>query len=464
MANHGNSDQITDQKRFENLCEKFVCTNHNLLNLKTTILEQLKEASIQEEPSKSNGFDYMITFIQDLPCGCEHGTYIILNWRIISVQIMLVRLRGENKPIVDETEMRIPENTNNAMQIFDQIVEKLVFFLKHKDLEREQLPLILTTTHPVHNTSIRNGSIISNKDQAIKLNKNMQNVDVHQLLKESLNRSPSRVHVDIVAVANDVSAAFLNCVSIYRNCHISIQMNNMMVAYWDRIRDIRNQEIDPRKSNVLINLLISNYGELGELNNFITSLDMELDPNLQKTPTHVLEKLISSEFITELIRLLMLQAIDEGLLFHGVKSQTLDQYGTIKLSNIDEILNEHDGPYYDTVEFLERLGFNAPSKEDCKRVHTIMMSVIHRSVDLLATIIAAIIEHIEKPSIMISIDGTISDITIYPQLLTNKIQELLRTNCDFELIKMQDNEGRGAALIGSMALQDNFIYKITEPM
>lgn len=451
-----------EQKRLYTLCESFLVNSHQLIKIKNSFMDHLLAGPYKEAKTSVKGINYIVTFLQDLPCGCEHGMYIVVNWSLRYVQLMLVRLRGENKPIVEDSEIRLPESLVNPIEICDQIADKLLVFLKNNTLEREQLPLILITPNPLNSKSLQTGIMLSSKT-GLKL-KHFRRLDVNQLLNESLGRLPQKVHLDVVAAVNQVTAAFINSISLNKKCRISVLMDSMMVAFWDNIEDLKGRDININKPNILINLTIADFGEEGELQSFITPHDIELDGSLQNQPTYVFEKLASSNCIPEVIRLVILQAIDNGLLFSGNKSFALNQFGAIKMNSINEVLNEGEGPYYETILLLERLGINAPSTEDCKRLYFIMKSVVQRSVDLIATVIAAIIDKIEQPSIAISIDGSNTELNIYTKLLNDKLKELIEINCEFELMEVHDEEGHGAALIGSLALQDNFIYRVTDPM
>lgn len=457
------ADEASTRKQLESMLEEFAISSSNLMKVKESFIAEVSEES-SIDPSASKGIRYLVTFLQDLPCGCEHGMFVAVVWRVRVTQLLLVHLRGANKPIVDESEFRLPEKPMDATEVCDLIAEKLAAFLKNISLDREQLPLILITPNPIHNKGLRNGNMLSMK-KGVPL-RNFRKRDMNQLLKESINRLPQKLHVDIVAMANEVTAAFLNCVSQHQDCRITLLTDSMMLAYWDTIDRVPQPElIDPEKSNVLINLTLGNFGDQGQLSQFITDYDVELDPSLLKTPIATFERLCSHEGITELVRLMMLKAIDAGLLFEGTRSAALAQYGSIRMPSLDQVLREGKGPYYDTVVFLERLGVNAPSKEDCERVYNIIKAIVQRSVDLLATVLSAIIEKLhDTPSIVISIDGQLNIISQYNTFLTNRIIELLDQPHEFQVINIMDKEGRGAALLGSISLRDDYIYRVHDPM
>ncbi|CAF3509053.1 unnamed protein product [Rotaria sp. Silwood1] len=267
---------------------------------------------------------------------------------------------------------------------------------------------------------------------------------------------------------------------------------------------------------VIINTEWGAFGDNGCLNFIRTKYDEEVDISSINPGKQIFEKMISGMYMGEIVRLIILDLIQQELIFLGHRNTYRDYttplyiYGgfhtkfvsTVEtdegiqfsntrrvLENIELIFLGHRNTYRDyttplyiyggfhtkfvsTVEtdegiqfsntrrVLENIGIENPTYDDCAIVQYICQQVSKRAARLAAAGLALLINRIGKPSITVGIDGSLY--RYHPHFKDNMedcIETLVNKDFQFTLTLSDDGSGKGAAMVACVA--DASPYKET---
>mgnify|MGYP002715713480 CR=1 FL=1 len=90
---------------------------------------------------------------------------------------------------------------------------------------------------------------------------------------------------------------------------------------------------------VVINVEWGAFGDNGVLDFIKTEYDVQVDKNSLLTSSYTFEKYISGKYLGEIVRIVLVKLIKEGLLFNGKLSKILnvpDSFSTAFVSIIEE--------------------------------------------------------------------------------------------------------------------------------
>ncbi|KHN72105.1 Putative hexokinase HKDC1 [Toxocara canis] len=104
------------------------------------------------------------------------------------------------------------------------------------------------------------------------------------------------------------------------------------------------------------------------------------------------------------------------------------------------------------MEILHELGINNATDADCTIVAYVCSVISTRSAHLCAAGFSAVLMHMQKPYVTIGIDGSLYKFhRTFARILDEKINELLPSNIEYQLMLSEDGSGRGAALVAAVA-------------
>lgn len=211
---------------------------------------------------------------------------------------------------------------------------------------------------------------------------------------------------------------------------------------------------DSSKKEMVINLEWGAFGEHKELFDVITEYDTRLDESTENFNQHTYEKMISGKYLGEILRLLLLDIINEKLLFDGLVPRTFIQPESITTRTISLIESDPPGTFTGIRKFLQDIGVENPSDGDCMNIRYVTECISRRSAYLVAAGLATILNKMNEKDVVIGVDGSVyRHHPYYHKLLVDKISELIKPGIKFEIMLSVDGSGKGAAVLASSACE-----------
>lgn len=201
---------------------------------------------------------------------------------------------------------------------------------------------------------------------------------------------------------------------------------------------------------MIINLEWGAFGDNNELTFIHTTYDKIVDENSENPTQQIFEKMISGMYLGELLRLVLLDMVKEGLVFDGKMPSTLNIRQSLTCEVISLIENDPPGTYTATRQFLREIEVENPTDGDCMNVRYVAECISRRSANLIAAGLSVILNKINNNDVTIGVDGSVYRYhPYYHQLLVDKISELVNSNIKFDIMLSEDGSGKGAAVLAS---------------
>lgn len=201
---------------------------------------------------------------------------------------------------------------------------------------------------------------------------------------------------------------------------------------------------------MVINLEWGAFGEKGELQDFITAYDKEIDKCSENPKQQIFEKMISGMYLGEIFRLLLMDIIKENLILCGNIPNKLKKLQSLTTKVISIIESDPPGIYTATRQFLQEIGVENPTDSDCMNVRYASECISRRSAHLVAAGLSVLLNKMNEKDVMIAVDGSVYRYhPFYHQLLMDKTGELVNDGIKFGIMLSEDGSGKGAAVLAS---------------
>jgi hexokinase len=125
---------------------------------------------------------------------------------------------------------------------------------------------------------------------------------------------------------NDTTGCLLACAYKRPDCAIAVILGTgTNASYVEDMNFVEMYEGEKpeRRPAVIINTEWGAFGNTGSLDNVRTEYDFQLDKNSRNPSKQVYEKLISGMYLGELVRLVIVRAVEAGVIFDGVEQKPL---------------------------------------------------------------------------------------------------------------------------------------------
>jgi hexokinase len=340
-----------------------------------------------------------------LPTGTEQGDYLALDVGGSTMRVAIVQLKGryrvEEAMRIEKMHVSTIDKTVRSLQgplFFDWMAEKVEAMLREvghgSEPTERPMPLGLTWSFPIEQTSSRSGKIQS-MGKGFCGHHGTTGQDVGELLTAACQRR--RINVRVDAIINDSSGTLLS--RAYTNPAASMGLilgtgTNAAVHLPVSClgpgklgsRDVSWQEPNKR---VIINTELSMFGK-GVLPE--TRWDELLNRSCPMPDFQPLEYKTSGRYLGEILRLVVLEAVESAGLFDGVIPQSLfEAYSldTIILSRLEE---DNSVDMLSSAAHLEKvLGLRrTPSKGEVAFLRTTASCITQRAAAYLATALHAL--------------------------------------------------------------------------
>jgi len=290
------------------------------------------------------------TYVYGWPTGKEVGPYLAVDLGGTNLRVCQVTLEGDGKFEILQTKYKLTEEQKQApgQGLFDFCAECLASFVAdnfgNKPLEKK-LPLGFTFSYPCSQEKIDHAKLIRwTKGFGAP---GVEGEDVVRMLQNSVEKFD--VPIDIVACINDTTGTLIASHYVDKDTKMGIIFGTgCNAAYMEKVGNIpklRHHGL-PDDTLMAINCEWGAFDSTGKDNDEEfggqslprTPYDIKIDQESNKPGEQAFEKMIAGNYLGEIFRQVIVEMIDEGVLFLGqnaYKIEKRESFDTAFLSLIE---------------------------------------------------------------------------------------------------------------------------------
>ncbi|XP_070760240.1 hexokinase-2 isoform X4 [Enoplosus armatus] len=430
-------------------------SREQLLEVKRRMSEEMVRGLSQQTHEQAS-VKMLPTFVRSTPDGTEHGDYLALDLGGSSFRVLLVRVRSGKKHNVDMHHKiySIPQETmqGTGEELFSHIVYSIADFLEYMGMRGASLPLGFTFSFPCHQSKLDQG-ILLKWTKGFKAS-GCEGQDVVKLLKDAV-RHRQEFDLNFVAVVNDTVGTMMTCGYEDPKCEVGLIVGTGTNAcYMEEMHNI--ELVEGGDGRMCVNMEWGAFGDNGELDDFCTQFDHIVDDCSNNPGKQRYEKMISGMYLGEIVRNVLLEFTDKGLLFRGKLSERLKTRGIFETKFLSQI--ERDRLAMRQIRsILQHLGLTGSTCDDSVLVKEVCSVVARRAAQLCGAGLAAVVDKIRQNrnlnqlSITVGVDGTLYKTHPHFSSIMQETLQDLAPQCQVTFHKSEDGSGKGAALITAVA-------------
>ena len=338
------------------------------------------------------------SYTHALPSGAEEGTYLALDVGGSTFRVALIELHGKGKMKILRESSAVIDNDVKLLEgtlFFDWMAENIECMLRRVDASygRQNVPLSmgLSWSFPIEQTSTNSGLVI-HMGKGFLCSNGTLGQELGDLIVESCRKRNLNVQVD--AIVNDSSAALLSRAYVDPQTRMSLILGTgTNVAIHFPVREIGLTKFGTRPpgwfdhaKNVIINSEMSMFGG-GVLP--MTRWDDILNRTHLRPDYQPLEYMITGRYLGEVVRLIMVEAVETANLFGGELPHSMREPYSLDTS-IVAFLEADMSPSLasSAALFQKQHTFPvSPSAEDLQFLQRVCQTVSRRAAGYLATAI-----------------------------------------------------------------------------
>ena len=445
-------DLISERRRkVESLCRGLLVNKDQILLVERRLRAAIT-AGLARETQPESSVKCFPTYVTKLPTGEEEGKFLALDLGGTNFRVLLMEI-GKQGKFHSESQIfavseRIMLGTGEAL--FDHIAACLATFLQERGLARQTLPLGFTFSFPVVQQGLTVGRL-AHWTKGFQCS-SVEGRDVVHLLRLAIQRRAD-ISIDVLAILNDTTGTLMSSAWKEPKCRIGLILgtgtNACYLEHVENVTTFRPEKEDD--DHVIINTEWGAFGDRGELEFLRTKWDEEVDRTSLNPGRQTFEKMISGMYMGELVRLVVLDTVQEGLIFQNQNTTKFRTSGSFPTKYLSEIEADQVGDYQRSRAVLFSLGVAGPSEDDLSALRFICESVSRRAGDLCAAGISALLKKMEFRDVTIAVDGSL--FRHHPHLhnvMKSRVAQLCGVDYNFQMILSEDGSGRGAALVAAV--------------
>ncbi|KAM6299576.1 hexokinase-3 [Aegotheles albertisi] len=397
------------------------------------------------------------TYICSTPNGTEKGDFLVVELCQEHVRTLWVTLLGDGNQS-PQVMYKIFGMSRDIMQgtgeaLFDFIAQCLCQFLSGIDRPQNHLPLGFVFPFSCKQTQLDKAELVSwSKGFSCS---DVEGKDVVQLLQSAINKQ-ELYNVEVVALMNDTVGTMMTCSVEEKPCEAALIVgpgtNCCFMAEAQQV-----EMVEETSGQMCVNTEWGSFGDDGSLNDILTPYDQRVDLESLNPGQKRFEKLVSSLYLGELVRHVLIALTVEKALFTGSNITILRNKGLLNTQQVLDIIDTEEGMEV-ARRTLEDAGLR-PSERDCCRVQQICRAVVSRAAALCATGLAAVLSHmcqsqeLEQLAVCVGVDGELYRGHARFGEILQSVTGLLAPECRATLLPSVDGTGRGAAMVTAVALR-----------
>ncbi|QVM09101.1 hypothetical protein D8B26_003767 [Coccidioides posadasii str. Silveira] len=314
--------------------------------------------------AKSSHISMLPSFNHSLPSGKEKGTYLALDVGGSTFRVALVKLAGKDEgvKILKMATSHIDEDVKAlaGKAFFDWMARKIGEMLPPSAEEYSQdsapLPMGLSWSFPIEQTSIRSGKVIS-MGKGFHCSDGTVGDDLRELIMEACRKR--NLNVTLEAIVNDGSATLLSRAYTDPTTRMSLILGtgtNMAVHFPVHAIGIdkygeRSPEWFAKADHVITNTEISMFG--GRVLQ-MTRWDDDLNRNHIKPDYQPLEYMCTGRYLGEIVRLIAAEAVQTAGLFGGQTPASMQPRYSLDTAILAYIEEDTSPSFQSSLAFLQK--------------------------------------------------------------------------------------------------------------
>ncbi|KZS86755.1 hexokinase [Sistotremastrum niveocremeum HHB9708] len=272
------------------------------------------------------------TFVFGWPTGEEKGDFLAVDLGGTNLRVCLVTLQGEGKFELTQSKYRLTEEQKQeeGQKLFDFCAECLGNFVKSnivsaggKIEEGKNIPLGFTFSYPCSQERIDHGELIRwTKGFGAP---NTEGHDVAAMFREALVKY--EVPVTLEALINDTTGTLIASHYVNPSTKIAVIFGTgCNAAYMEKLPAIEKLGNlgEGSADEMAINCEWGAFDSFEHEHLPRTTYDIIVDETSNKPGEQSFEKLISGRYLGEILRLVICELIDEGVLFLGQNTYKIE--------------------------------------------------------------------------------------------------------------------------------------------
>ncbi|CAG8455954.1 269_t:CDS:2 [Diversispora eburnea] len=436
--------------------------NESKTSLETPKLLSIVDSFIESyQYGLTNDHSIMIpSYVSRLPTGKEMGTYFALDLGGTNLRVAAVTLLGDGKTSVEQRIYVIPDHLKmgTAEELFDwiaSITQELLESLSSKvvNTNNDKMFMGVTFSFPIDQTAIDRGKVMR-MGKGFKVI-GLEGKDPVELLQQAYNRKGINIHIS--AIVNDSVGTLVANAYKDQNTIVSvIQGTGTNAACIVQIGSIKKKKFPPGFPEYMI--INTEWSLVGADFLPFTKYDKLLDEQSDSPGFQPFEKMTSGMYLGELVRLVIVDYVENFGLFEGKLPEELGIKYNFKTTHMSDIESKD---CTGTLKVLTKnfTFINNPSIEDAGIIKRIVQKFSRRSCQLQAAAIASLIKlqcpefpEVER-EIRVAIDGSIFHHYFKYSILVSKAMKDIQQIKEAKKIKLSgifDGGCIGAAIIAMM--------------
>lgn len=384
-----------------NIERQFLLTPEGLCD----IVEHFNQLMHYGLNNKNAAMPMIPTFVTGLPDGTEQGTFLAMDLGGTNLRVCAITLKGGGDVSIKQEKYKVQDSLKlgPVADLFSYMAESVDVFLNENEVDTqddETLSMGFTFSFPIQQRSIDSGTLLSwskgfNCPDAV-------GQDMVKLLQTALDRRHLKVKVE--ALINDTTGTLL--ASSYRlggSFLGAIFGTGTNGAYLESVEAIGTVEVPDgaEDSSIPTHMIINT--EWGSFDNArqalpVTQYDNKVDRTAIRQRHHIFEKMVSGMYLGEVFRSVLVNMIDQLLLFNGFAAESLNNKYALEtyiMSMIEEDIDQgldSDDPNNQTWDIvINKLGVpkECVNAQDIEVVRRVCRWVGTRAARLSAAAIAA---------------------------------------------------------------------------
>lgn len=391
------------------------------------------------------------TFIRRNLSGNENGIYLGLDLGGTNLRVVRMKfIDGSAEKALKY--YKIPNEcfTGPCHLVFEHMVDCIADFLKYDNLENEQnIPLGFTFSFPSEKKSLTHVKLI-NWTKTFKCSDG-PGLDQGMMLMDLIKKK--NVPVKLVAIISDTTAALITGNFLDKKCTIGLILGTgSNVCYIENIDAIEKWEDDNDSSKqVMINVEWGGLSDSGCLDSLRNKYDFNVDKLSNHVNSFTFEKFFSGLYLGELVRQVLVDMTNMGILFNGKHSEKLFTPWKFLTSYVTDIESDTDDDLKNTTTVLKDLDLlEFSQKADLILVKEVCALISQRGAYIVAAALSALVDRTKRDEVTIAVDGSLyENHPKYHKFMMEIIQSLspqTKTN----IILAKDSSGQGSAIAAAL--------------
>lgn len=367
-------------------------STRNMMLMSEKIRQQFKSC-LQSSP-----ICMLPSYTHVLPSGAETGTYLALDVGGSTFRVALIELHGKGDMRIVRVSSSYIDNKVKLLEgthFFDWMAEKIEGMLDEVDSNygRNAVPLSmgLSWSFPVEQTSISTGLVI-HMGKGFLCSNGTLGQELGDLIVQSCRKRNLNVEVD--AIVNDGSATLLSRAYTDPKTRMSLILGtgtNVAIHYpvheiGQTKFGVRPQGWFDRAKQVIVNSELSMFGG-GVLP--MSRWDEYLNRTHLRPDYQPLEYMITGRYLGEIVRLIMVEAVERANLFGGELPHSMREPYSFDTSIVAFLEADTSASLSSSAALIqkEHTFHTSPSVQDLRFLRRICQTVSQRAAGYLATAI-----------------------------------------------------------------------------